>query len=84
MLEVCVKGGASPVSAGLIKAVEHLLNAKEYAGEIEAERISLLISARLPDLEKEAQRFAAERKMPMWRALASVIYMNRRKGVRHG
>ncbi|WP_371813564.1 DUF6551 family protein [Ensifer sp. ENS07] len=83
VLEVCVKGGAAPVSAGLIKAVEHLLNAKEYAGEIEAERISALISVRLPDLEKEAKRFAAERKVPMWRALASVIYMNRRK-VRHG
>nr|WP_289624622.1 DUF6551 family protein [Sinorhizobium sp. 7-81] len=79
VLEVCVKGGAAPVSAALIRAVEHLLFAKEYAGEIEPERISLLISARLSTLEQEAQRFAAERKMPVWRALASVIYMNRRK-----
>ncbi len=27
----------------------------------------------------EAQRFAAERKVPRWRAYASVIFMNRRK-----
>ncbi|WP_234842934.1 hypothetical protein [Sinorhizobium meliloti] len=63
----------------MIRAVEHLLFAKEYAGEIEPERISLLISSRLSTLEQEAQRFATERKMPLWRALASVIYMNRRK-----
>ncbi|WP_245269645.1 hypothetical protein M728_000363 [Ensifer sp. WSM1721] len=79
VLEVCVKGGAAPVSAAMIRAVEHLLFAKEYAGEIEPERISLLISSRLSTLETEAQRFATERKMPLWRALASVIYMNRRK-----
>lgn len=79
VLEICVKGGAAPVSAALIRAVEHLVFAKEYVGEIEPERISLLISSRLSTLEQEAQRFATERKMPVWRALASVIYMNRRK-----
>lgn len=84
VLEVCVKGGAAPVSAAMIRAVEHLLFAKEYAGEIEAERISLLISSRLSSLEQEAQRFATERKVPLWRALASVIYMNRRKARANG
>ncbi|MDW9773041.1 hypothetical protein GOA89_14905 [Sinorhizobium meliloti] len=79
VLETCVKGGAAPVSAAMIRAVEHLLFAKEYAGEIDSERIALLISSRLSTLEQEAQRFATERKMPLWRALASVIYMNRRK-----
>lgn len=79
VLEVCAKGGAAPVSAALIRAVEHLTFAKEYQGEIEPERISLLISARLSTLDSEAKRFAAERKVPFWRALASVIFMNRRK-----
>ncbi|MEJ6845115.1 DUF6551 family protein [Sinorhizobium fredii] len=79
VLEICVKGGATPISAALIRAVEHLLFAKEYEGEIDPERIALLISSRLSTLGNEAQRFATERKMPLWRALASVIYMNRRK-----
>lgn len=79
VLEVCVKGGAAPVSAVLMRAVEYLLFSKEYKGELEAERISVLISAMPDQLESEAKRFAAERKVPLWRALASVIFMNRRK-----
>ena len=52
---------------------------KEYKGEIDADRIVALYIA-MPDyLETEARRFAAERKAPIWRALASVIFMNRRK-----
>lgn len=83
VIEVCVKAGAAPVSADLIKAVEHLTFAKEYAGEIDAERLVLIIASRLSALEVEAARFAVERKMPRWRALASIIFMNRRK-TRHG
>lgn len=79
VLEICRAAGASPVSADMIKAVEHLLYAKGYQGEIEGERISLIISAKGSTIESEAQRFAAERKVPRWRAYASVIFMNRRK-----
>ncbi|WP_246723483.1 DUF6551 family protein [Rhizobium sp. ARZ01] len=79
VLEICVQGGACPISADLIKAVEHLLHAAEYKGELQADRIALLISSRLSTLEAEAKRFAAERKLPLWRALASVLFMNRRK-----
>lgn len=79
VIEVCVKGGCAPVSAGMMKAVECLLFAEEYKGEIDAERIALVISASLSGLEQEAERFATERKVQLWRALASVIFMNRRK-----
>ncbi|WP_411037689.1 DUF6551 family protein [Shinella sp. BYT-45] len=79
VLEVCVKGGATPVGADIIKAVECLLHADEYKGELDEERIAALISAKLETLQLEAKRFAAERKIPLWRALASVIFMNRRK-----
>ncbi|WP_260855414.1 DUF6551 family protein [Mesorhizobium amorphae] len=79
VLEVCVKAGMAPVSSAAIKAVEHLLFAPEYKGDIEPERISLILSAHSTTIDQEAARFAAERKVPVWRALASVIYMNRRK-----
>lgn len=79
VLEVCVKAGAAPVSAALIRAVECLLFEKEYKGEMDAERISLVIQANRSFIDHEAKRFKTERKVPYWRALASVIYMNRRK-----
>lgn len=79
VLETCVQGGAAPVSAALIRAVEHLLFAKEYAGEMDEARISAVIASGLERLHVEAERFAAERKVPFWRALASVIFMNRKK-----
>ncbi|TPM42059.1 hypothetical protein FJ967_01135 [Mesorhizobium sp. B2-3-4] len=83
VLEICVKSGASPVAAATIKAVEHLLFAPEYKGELQHERIALILSAHASTIDQEAARFAAERRVPLWRALASVIYMNRRKA-RHG
>lgn len=80
VLEVCVKAGVAPVSADLIKATEHLLFSKEYQSEIDADRISSVVIALGDKLETEAKRFAAERKVPIWRGTASVIFMNRRKG----
>nr|WP_278422937.1 DUF6551 family protein [Brucella anthropi]DAM62883.1 MAG TPA: Stage 0 sporulation protein J, Chromosome segregation, Chromosome organization [Caudoviricetes sp.] len=79
VLEICHKTNMAPVSAGLIRAVEHLVFAKEYQGEIDVERIPAVVIALGPSLDVEAARFAAERKVPVWRAIASVIYMNRRK-----
>ncbi len=79
VLEVCVKAGAAPVSANMMKAVEHLLYAEEYKGEIEPERISAVLQVYGDTIENEAQRFAAERKVTRWRAMASVIFMNRRR-----
>ncbi len=79
VLDVCKATGAAPVPAHMIKAVEHLLFQKEYEGSIDGERIGLVINAKGETLDKEAQRFAMERKIPFWRAYASVIFMNRRK-----
>ncbi|MBB3608641.1 DUF6551 family protein [Rhizobium sp. BK602] len=79
VLEICVKGGSAPVSANLIRAVECLLFTSEYKGQIEADRISAVIQAMPEQIELEAKRFATERKVPLWRATASVIFMNRRK-----
>lgn len=79
VLDVCRATNVAPVSAHMIKAVEHLLFSKEYQNEIDGERISLVISAKGEALESEANRFSAERKVPRWRAYASVVFMNRRK-----
>ncbi|MER9355528.1 hypothetical protein NKI61_19860 [Mesorhizobium sp. M0514] len=79
VLEICAKSGAAPVAAATIKAVEHLLFAAEYKGEMLPDRIALILSAHASTIDQEAARFSAERKVPLWRALASVIYMNRRK-----
>jgi hypothetical protein len=78
VLDVCRATNAAPLSADLIKAVEHLLFQKEYEGAIDGERIVLVVSAKSEEIDREAARFAIERKMPRWRALASVIFMNRR------
>ncbi|GLQ09211.1 hypothetical protein GCM10007913_11430 [Devosia yakushimensis] len=80
VLEICVATGAAPVSADLIKAVECLLFAEEYKGEIDPERIAPIISALGESLANDAERFAAERKVQRWRAMASVIFMNKRRG----
>jgi hypothetical protein len=79
VLDICVKAGAAPVSATMIKAVEYLLFAPEYKGDLEPDRIVLVLSANASSIDQDAARFAAERKVPLWRAMASVVYMNRRK-----
>lgn len=79
VLDICGKSGAAPVSADMIKAVEQLLFSEEYKGEIDDARIVAALSAHLSTIDNEASRFAAERKVPRWRAMASVIFMNRRK-----
>lgn len=79
VLDICAKSGAAPISADLIKAVEHLLFSPEYRDEIKETQVALLVSAQLSTLAGEAGRFAIERKVPIWRALASIIFMNRRK-----
>ncbi|MBB4063660.1 DUF6551 family protein [Gellertiella hungarica] len=78
VLDVCAATNAAPVPAHMIKAVEHLMHAKEYQGEIDPDRISSVIVAKGASLDNEAQRFAVERKVPFWRAYASVIFMNRK------
>ena len=79
VLDICVKTGVAPISADLIKGVEHLLYAPEYKDEIDDTRIVQVLSAHASTVDQEASRFAAERKVPRWRALASVVFMNRRK-----
>jgi hypothetical protein len=79
VLNICVKAGAAPVAAHMIKAVECLVFDKEYRDEIGDDRITAVMSALGSTLDDDAKRFSTERKVPFWRAYASVLFMNRRK-----
>jgi hypothetical protein len=79
VLDICRATNLAPVSADLIKAVEHLLYSDEYREELPSDRIVPVITALDDTLVSETERFATERKVARWRAMASVIFMNRRK-----
>lgn len=81
ILQVLTAASCAPVSAGQIKAVECLLHDAEFKGEIEAESITTALLALGGDADREAAVFAATHKVPVWRALAIVLF---RKGKRRG
>nr|WP_185985613.1 DUF6551 family protein [Aureimonas mangrovi] len=81
VLQLCVEAGLAPIAAGHIKAVERLLFAKEYAGTISEATIKAALGD-LSRIERDAARFAAEHRVPIWRGLASVIFQGR--GRRNG
>lgn len=76
VLETCVKAGAAPVALHMIKAVECLIFDREYRDEIGDDRIAEIMAG-VDGIERDAKRYALERKLPFWRAFASVIFINR-------
>ncbi|WP_354088660.1 hypothetical protein [Brevundimonas faecalis] len=81
ILEALVKGRAMPVTAGQIKAVETLLHGEEYRDDIDAEGVSNALLALGAAADHEAGVFAATHNVPVWKALAIVLF---RKGKRRG
>lgn len=79
VLQVLVAGRAKPVTTGQIKAVELLLHGEEYREDIDAEGITNALLALGEEADREAAVFAAAHKVPLWRALAIVLF---RKGKR--
>ena len=80
VLEALAKSGAAPLSTGMIKAVEVLLHEPEYQDDIDAERITdALMTMGQAEALREATVFSAAHKVPVWKALAVVIF---RKGKR--
>lgn len=79
ILQVLVNGRAAPVSTGQIKAVELLLHGDEYRDDIDADGITNALLALGTEADNEAAVFAATHKVPVWRALAIVLF---RKGKR--
>lgn len=79
VLEVLIKGQATPISTVQIRAVECLLHDDEYREDIDADGI---INAMLKlgfMADQEASVFAATHRVPIFRALAIVLF---RKGKR--
>ncbi|GAA0197758.1 hypothetical protein GCM10010203_55930 [Actinomadura yumaensis] len=81
VLEALVKGRACPVAAGQIKAVEALLHDPEYRDDIDAEGVTNALLALGMAADQEAGVFAATHNVPVWKALAVVLF---RKGRRRG
>ncbi|WP_312595710.1 DUF6551 family protein [Brevundimonas sp.] len=79
VLEVLIKGQATPISTVQIRAVECLLHDDEYREDIDADGIvnAMLKLGFIAD--QEAAVFAATHKVPIFRALAIVLF---RKGKR--
>ncbi|WP_158447784.1 hypothetical protein [Brucella gallinifaecis] len=69
----------APVSAGMIRAIEHLLYSTEYRNQITENDLPDIIIGLGGRLATEAKRFSEEHKILQWRAIASIIFMNRRK-----
>lgn len=82
VLEICVKAGCAPITLTYIRAVEFLLYNAEYKNKFSEEKLISLIKNNTIKLHDEMERFAAEHHVEKWRALASVINMNKRD--RHG
>jgi hypothetical protein len=79
ILQILVAGRCRPVSTGQIKAVELLLFGDEYREDIDGEGITNALLALGEDADREAAVFAAAHRVPLWRALAIVLF---RKGKR--
>jgi hypothetical protein len=78
-LELLVKARLAPITATHIKAVEHLLTADEFGGQIEAEDLTATVLSMGGTDEVEAKRFAATHGCPVWKGLASTWFQKTRK-----
>lgn len=71
-----------PITAGQIKAVEYLLTDEAFRDDIEPEGVTEAFQTLGDRAEQEAGVFAAARGVPLWRALAVVIFKHGKKGRR--
>lgn len=82
IVQVLADAKCSPVSAGGIKAVEHLLFATEYKGRVEAGDITSAVLGLGLDADKEAAVLAVAHNIPQWKALAAVLFRRASRGRR--
>lgn len=78
VLELCVKSGAAPISADMIKAVDAILHEKEYSGEVAPEDL-LTVLIKLPQLQGKITETMVARQLPKWRAMTVILFQNCRK-----
>jgi hypothetical protein len=73
---------AAPISADLLRAVDHALYGEGYAGDLDPEDVASTLLRMGHSLHKKAMEIALAKKTQRWRATAIIIYQNTRK--RHG
>jgi len=79
ILQVLAEAECAPVSAAGIRAVEMLLLDADFAGKISSAELSQILRDLGPAAVSEAKLFAATHRIPLWRALGTVIFRRRRK-----
>ncbi|MGE0289286.1 MAG: hypothetical protein AB7I42_26575 [Bradyrhizobium sp.] len=82
ILQILADAKCAPVTADQIKAVELLLHGGDYAGELTAEQITLLVRGWGAECHAQAREFSLAHRLPMWRALAVSLF--RAKGKLRG
>ena len=79
VLKCLVAAGCAPMTQLHIKAADLLLHTEEYSREIDAERLSLVITSMGPKVDQEAKVFvAAHPSTPLWKAMAICWFKARR------
>ena len=79
VLRILVAAECAPVSAGGIKATDRLLFNEEFAGKISAETITKVLLKFGDRLDHEAKILATTHRVPLWRAMAIVIFRHRKR-----
>lgn len=82
ILETVGAAKLAPVSAAIIKAAEALMTDKQYAGQIDPGDLTTALRELASDAEGEARIFAAAHDVPLWKALAAILFKRCRRGRR--
>jgi hypothetical protein len=79
-LQILANAEPAPITANQIKAVEQLLSSPEYAGQVDPETLARAIAdLGIGPAAREAQLFAAEHRVPLWRGLVATWFKETRK-----
>ena len=74
VLEIVAKAELAPITADHIRVAEALLLDPDYAGTLDAKRITVALRDVTPKLLAEAKEVAFAKRLPVWRALTAVLY----------
>ncbi len=84
VLEIVAKAGLAPITADHIRVAEALLTDPDYAGDLDAARITVALRDVTPKLIGEARELAFAKRLPFWRALTAVLYRSHAAQTRKG
>ena len=74
VLEILAGAALAPIQAEHVRSAESLLLYPEYAGGLDAARITAALRDITPKQWAEAKEIAFAKRMPLWRALTAVLY----------